>query len=85
MAALTPIANTRFDSVIGDQRAIDAKFASVADGDTWVTGLSLITSIDITSGSTTPKAMSGSASNGTVTIRVTSGPDTNTYVNVSGY
>ncbi len=83
MAALTPIANSRFDSVIGSQRQVNAKFTSVANNDTWVTGLPLITGVDVTSGAS--KTMAATVSGGTVTFLVTSGPDTNTYVTVSGY
>jgi len=85
MAVQTPIANSLEVSVFGDQRNVSAKFSSVADGDTWVTGLGVIMNVDITSGSTTPKAMSAQVSGGTVTFKVTSGPDLNTYANVSGY
>jgi len=83
MAAQTPIAGSRIDSVFGDQRTVFAKFASVANNDTWVTGLGVITSVDVTSGAN--KAMGATVSGGTVTFLVTSGPDTNTYVNVNGY
>ena len=83
MAALTPIAGSRFDSVTGDQREVLAKFSSVANNDTWATGLGLITGVDITSGAS--KTMAATVSGGTVTFLVTSGPDTNTYVNVNGY
>lgn len=85
MAVQTPITGSREDSVFGDQRNVEAKFASVADGDTWVTGLGIIQNVDVTSGSATPKAMSATISGGTVTFHVTSGPDTNTYCNVTGY
>ena len=83
MAVQIPIANSRFDSVFGNQRNIGAKFASVANNDTWVTGLSLITNVDITSGAS--KTMAATVSGGTVTFLVTSGPDTNTYANVTGF
>ena len=83
MAAITPIANTRFDVVTGNQRQVLAKFASVADTNTWVTGLGVITGINIAAGN--QKVMYASASGGTVTFNVTSGPDTNTFVDVSGY
>ena len=85
MSVLTPTANTRVDSVSGDQRTVIARFTSVADGDTWVTGLGYITDANVTSGSSTPKAMSITNSGGTVTFHVTSGPDTNSYVDIMGY
>ena len=83
MAAITPIANSRFDNVSGSQRQVIAKFASVADTNTWVTGLAVITGVNLTAGN--QKVMYASTSGGTVTFNVTAGPDTNTYVDVTGF
>lgn len=83
MAALTPIAGSRFDNVDGNKREVTAKFSSIATGDTWATGLAVITDVEVQSGAA--KVMGVTASGGTVTITVTSGPDTNTFVRVAGY
>jgi len=83
MAAQTPIANSRFDNVTGSQRQVIAKFASVADTDTWVTGLGVITQVNAQSGAN--KSMGVTWSGGTITFAVTSGPDTNTSVEVNGF
>lgn len=83
MAVQTPISGSQIFSVFGDQRSIAAKFASVANNDTWTTGLSVITSANVTSGAN--KAMGLTVVGGTVTFLVTAGPDTNTYADVTGY
>ena len=83
MAVQTPIAGSRFDNVSGSQRQVIAKFASVATGDTWPTGLAIITGINLTPGN--QKVMYVSSSGGTLTFTVTSGPDTNTFVDVTGF
>ncbi len=83
MSALTPIAGSRFDNVDGNKREVEAKFASVTTADTWVTGLAVITGVQVTAGNS--KVVGATVSGGTVTIQVTSGPDTNTYVRATGY
>lgn len=85
MAVQTPIAGSRFDNVDGNLREVIAKFASVADADTWVTGLGSIVSVEVTSGATTSKVIGATISGGTITFRVTSGPDTNTSVTAKGF
>ena len=80
MAAITP--STRVDNVNGSVRDVYAKFTSVADTNTWVTGLSSIYSLSLSAGN--QKVMYATASGGTVTFAVTSGPDTNTFVTVTG-
>jgi len=83
MAAQTPIAGSRIDNVDGAVREVMAKFASVADTDTWKTGLAVITGVEIQSGA--GKVIGATVSGGTVTFAVTSGPDTNMYATVRGY
>ena len=83
MAAQTPIAGSRFDNVNGQFREVVAKFASVADADTFRTGLAIITAANVQSGAN--KTMGVTWSGGTLTFAVTSGPDTNTSVVVLGY
>lgn len=89
MAAITPIAGTRFDSVTGDQRQITAKFASVPTGSTWTPGLGLITGVDVTAGlSADVITATVTATSGSTLAFVTltcSGTDTNTYISVTGY
>ena len=80
MAAITP--SQRIDNVNGSVREIYAKFASVADTNTWATGLSSVYSLSVSSGAS--KVMYATASGGTITFAVTSGPDTNTYITVTG-
>ena len=81
MAAITPIANTRFDNVSGSQRQVIAKFASVAATNTWVSGLAVVTGINVSAGN--QKVIYATASGGTITFAVTAGPDTNTFVDVT--
>ncbi len=89
MAALTPIVGSRFDSVIGDQRLVVAKFASVPTGSTWTPGFGVITDVNVTAGNLADVI--------TVTVTPTSGStlafltltcsltDTNTYISATGY
>lgn len=83
MPAQTPIAGSRFDNVDGQFREVVAKFASVADADTYKTGLAVIVAVNIQSGAN--KTMGVTWSGGTVTFAVTSGPDTNTSFKALGY
>jgi len=83
MAVQSPIAGSRFDNVDGNKREVAAKFASVATGDTWASGLAIITDCEVQSGAA--KVMGATVSGGNVTITVTAGPDTNTFVRVAGY
>ena len=76
-------ASQRVDNVAGAVREVQAKFASVATGDTYVTGLAVITGLSVTAGS--GKVMTVSPSGGTVTFTVTAGPDTNTFLEAIGY
>ena len=85
MSALSPTTGTIDNTVIGSQRQVCAQFASVADGDTYATGLTLIKMVDVTSGSATPKTMGATFSGGTVTFHVVSGPDTTTCMCAKGY
>lgn len=84
MAAQTPIANSRFDAVTGSLREVVARFTSVADQDTWVTGLGVIAGINVTSGDATAKTVGATWSGGTVTFDVTSGPTLLLSVSVVG-
>lgn len=81
MAALTP--SQRADNVSGSLREVQAKFSSVATGDTFTSGLAVVTGFSISAGAA--KVMSGTVSGGVLTITVTSGPDTNTFVAMQGY
>lgn len=87
MAVQTPIAGTFFFNIDGNQREVCAKFASVADTDTYVTGLKQISSFQVTSGgpSGTAKVIGGTVSGGTITFQVESGPDTNTFLRAQGW
>jgi hypothetical protein len=87
MAVQVPIANSRVDNVPGAVRQVMAKFASVADGDTWKTGLSVITNLNVQSGAnkTVGGTIGTGVNSGTVTINVTSGPDTNMFISAEGY
>ena len=79
MAAQTPDSNSRFDTVVGSQRMVTARFASVTANDTWATGLSPITNAQATSGAT---AALVTISGGTLTFASTS---TNVQVTAFGY
>lgn len=85
MAVLSP--SQRIDDVTGSLREVQAKFASVATGDTFVSGLAVVTGFSISPGA--GKVMTGTvgtgANSGTLTITVTAGPDTNTFVAVQGF
>ncbi len=89
MAAITPIAGSRFDSVVGDQRQVIAKFASVPTGSTWTPGLGVITDVNVTAGlSADVITATVTATSGSTLAFVTltcSGTDTNTYITTSGY
>jgi hypothetical protein len=85
MAVQTPIANTRHDIVTGSQREILAQFSSVANGDTWTTGLGVITEVNCTSGDATPKTIGATFSGGILTFNVVSGPSLNMSVSVMGF
>ncbi len=85
MPAQTPITNSIYNSVFGDLRAQVAKFASVANADTFATGLtSIVCALDGGGSTATPYA-SMSWSGGTVTFNVTSGPVLNLSILVLGY
>ena len=83
MAALTPIANSRVDNCPGALRQVIAKFATVTDGDTYKTGLGVIINLKVQSGAN--KTVGGTVVGGLITVNVTAGPDTNTFVSAEGY
>ncbi len=85
MPAQTPIANSTHDSVFGDLRAEVAKFASVANADTFVTSLSTILCVLDGGGSTATPYAGISWSGSTLTFNVTSGPILNVSILVLGY
>ena len=81
MAVLSPA--QRIDDVTGSLREVQAKFTSVSTGDTFASGLAVVTGFSISPGA--GKVMTGAVSGGTLTITVTAGPDTNTFVAMQGY
>lgn len=88
MAAQTPDANSLYDVVIGNVRQEIAKFASVATGDTYKSGLTQIISWSWDTGSTTPSTaitIGTGANSGTVTFVVASGPAVNTCLVLTGF
>jgi len=82
MAVQTPDANSRFDNVVGNIRQVTARFASVANNDTWATGLGTITSLSMDSG--TSSAIGATTSGGTVTF-VTGGTVTGVQAQIQGF
>lgn len=84
MAAQTPDANSLYDVVIGNVRQEIAKFASVATGDTYKSGLTQIISWSWDTGSTTPSTAI-TVVGGTVTFVVASGPAVNTCLVLTGF
>lgn len=85
MAVQTPIAGTRDDSVLGDKRVVMATFSSVANNDTFATGLGVIRGISIDSGNAGTAQAGGTFSGGTVTFAISSGPATNVQLIAFGY
>lgn len=84
MAVQTPIAGTRDDSVSGDKRVVMAVFSSVANGDTYATGLGVIRGISIDCGNAASIQAGGTTSGGTITF-ATTGTATNVQLIAYGY
>lgn len=80
MAIQTP--TTRVDNIAGSLRQVIATFASISNGDTWPTGLGLISGVSIDPGTAT--SIGATLSGGTVTF-ATSGAVTNVQVLAFGY
>ena len=85
MAAQTPIANSTYDAVFGNLRVQIAKFASVANADTFASDLGTIIAV-LEGGSSTATPYAGTSWSGsTVTFNVTSGPVLNMSVVLLGF
>lgn len=84
MAAQTPIAGSLTDTVIGSLRMETARFASVANGDTYVCGISGILVVS-SEGNTTTPSIATTFSGSTLTFAVTSGPALGVSVIIIGY
>ena len=85
MAAQTPIANSTYDAVFGNLRVQIAKFASVADADTFASDLGTIVAVLDGGGSTATPYLGTSWSGSTITFHVTSGPALNVSLVVLGF
>jgi hypothetical protein len=83
MAVQTPITNSTFFGVDGELRRNIYKFASVANNDTFPTGMAYIAGISAESGNTA--TVGATWSGGTVTFVIGSGPATNVPMTVWGY
>ena len=83
MAVQVPITNSRVDNCPGAIRQVVAKFASVANGDTYTTGLGVIVNLNVQSGSN--KTTGATVAGGVITFQITAGPDTNTWISAEGY
>lgn len=73
MAVQTPIAGSLTEHVIGDLRMEIVRFTSVADNDTYVSGISNIQGFSA-DGSTSAPTVGATWSGSTITFKVTSGP-----------
>lgn len=80
MAAISSV--TRWDSVLGNKRCVELK-ATIADTNTYVTGLHLIESV-VTSGVASNQTIAPTASGGTLTFAVANGPVTGGRVFIVG-
>lgn len=67
----------------GNKQSLIGSIASIADGDTLVTGLSTVSQV-LLSGLTEPQAITWTQSAGTITFAVTSGPALNIDLLVFG-
>lgn len=84
MAVQTPVASSLIDNVDGSVRQSFAKFASVADGDTYVSDLAIIIGFSWDGGSSAPTG-GLTISGGTVTFKVTGGPMVNSSLILWGF
>jgi hypothetical protein len=73
MAVKTPDSNTLIDNVGGSVRQSFSKFATISDGDTYVSDLGTIIGWSFDCGSSAPTT-GLTVSGGTVTFKVTGGP-----------
>ena len=80
MAAVT--VTSRTDNVAGSLRCITALLTIAYDGDTWNTGLALITGVSFAS--PTNNAIGATVSGGTIAVQ-TGGTETGAYATVFGY
>ena len=84
MAAKTPDSGSLQDCVLGNIRAEFVTFASIADGDTYASGLSKIIGWSFDGGSSAPTT-GMTVSGGTCTFKVTSGPAVTASLVLFGY
>jgi hypothetical protein len=84
MAVQTPVSNSLYDIVVGSLRMEIAKFASIANNDTYVSGLTSIVGWSIDGGTSAPTC-GISTSGATVTFLVSSGPAINASLILFGY
>jgi hypothetical protein len=79
MGAITPISGTKILLNMGNRDHVEAKFTSITDGDTWVTGLGKVEMVFCTPGAS-GFTIGATYSGGTVTFAVGGGPATNVMV-----
>jgi hypothetical protein len=88
MAVQTPIASSLYDVVMGNLRMEVAKFASIANADTFNSGLSTIVGFSFDGGSSAPTTGAtwvNGANGATVTFLVTTGPAVNASLVLWGF
>lgn len=83
MPAITPVSGTKILLNQGNRHEVVAKFASIADGDTWATGLGKVEMVICTPGAS-GFTIGATYSAGTVTFAVGGGPATNVMVKAEG-
>ena len=71
MAPLTPSSKVLLN--MGNRQHVEATIASIADGDTWATGLGKVEMV-LATGSTAGPLIAATYSGGTVTFAIASGP-----------
>ncbi|MBF0562599.1 MAG: hypothetical protein HQL37_11380 [Alphaproteobacteria bacterium] len=83
MGVLTPITGSKILLSRGSRDSVLAKFTTITDGDTWVTGLGKVEMVLATAGAS-GFTIGATYSGGTVTFAIGSGPATNVMVEAIG-